>query len=350
MARPFAVAGPGFEGAVARETQEQRKALELGFRALIGGDQGKAYQHFAEAKGMSVGVDPDGGYLVTPTLSEDMTKVMLEVAPFLGLPRTVELTQGDSFEEPVDREAAGYAWVGETQSRSETSSPKLGLFTCPLHELEAQPKATQKLIDTARINVMSWLSAKVGEAFAYGEVSAFFTGNGVSKPRGFLAYPTAATADSSRDWGTLQHIVTGVNGAFAATNPSDVLIDLLAALKPQYRAGAVWTMNRATAAVVRKFKDGQGRYLWTDSLVLGQPPMLLGYPVVEAEQMPDIATGSLSVAFGNFKKAYTIVRRLGVRFLADPYTDKPNVKLYSIERVGGGVNNSEAVKLLKFSA
>ncbi len=340
--------GGGSGDASTHETPEQRKALELGVRALLAGNQTVAYQQFHEAKAMSVGSDADGGYLVTPTFSSEMTEVMLETAPLIGLPRTVEI-EGDRFEEPVDRDEVGADWVGETGSRSDTATPSLGLFECPLHELHAMPKTTQKLLDTARVPLLPWLQGKVAAKFANAEVVAFVNGNGVSKPRGFLGYPTAATADATRAWGTLEHVVTGANGAFAASNPSDVLIDLLAKLKPQYRAGATWLMNRATASVVRKMKDGQGRYLWTDGLLAGQPATLLGYPVVEAEQMPDISTGSLSIAFGNFKKGYTIVRRLGVRFLVDPYTDKPNVRLYAIERVGGGVNNSEAIKLLKFS-
>jgi HK97 family phage major capsid protein len=342
--------GGGGWDAGTHETPEQRKALEQFYRAFIAGDPTKVHQHLAELKGMSVGVDPDGGYVVSPTYSDTMTTVYAEVAPFVDLARTVELTQGDRFEEPVDNGTADAQWVSELGTRSDTTAPKLKLFECPVHELYAMPKTSQKLIDTARIGVVPYLEGKVAEAFALKESEAFYTGNGVGKPHGFLAYPTEATADATRAWGTLEHVVTGANGAFAASNPSDILIDLMAKLKPQYRAGAVWQMNRATAAVVRKFKDGQGQYIWAQGLLAGQPSVLLGYPVVEAEQMPDISTGSLSIAFGNFKKGYSIVRKLGVRLLADPYTDKPNVRLYAIERVGGGVNNSEAIKLLKFSA
>lgn len=349
LGRPFALSGVSDATRAALESPEQCKTLELGFRALLAGNQAKADQHFAEYKAMSVGVDFEGGYLVSPQLSSDMTRVQLETAPFIGLARTIELTMGDRFEEPVDKDAATAAWVSELQSRSDTDTPNLGQFECPLHELHAMPKASQKLIDTARFDVRAYLMEKVGEAFGNTEVTAFFTGNGVGKPRGFLSYPTAATADATRPWGTLEHVVTGANGAFAASNPSDVLIDQMAKLKPQYRAGATWLMNRNTAALVRKMKDGNGQYIWQQGLQAGAPSVLLGYPVVECEQMADPATGSLSVAFGNFRKGYTIVRKLGVRFLVDPYTDKPNVRLYSIERVGGGVNNTEAIKLLKFS-
>jgi HK97 family phage major capsid protein len=173
------------------------------------------------------------------------------------------------------------------------------------------------------------------------------TGNGIAKPRGFLTLDTAATADDTRAWGTLEHVTTGISGSLGDT---DKLIDLVSRLKPQYRAGAVWMMNRFTAAAVQKMKDGEGRPIWLQGIQSGQPNTLLGFPVIESEQMPDIAVNSLSIAFGNFKKGYTIVRRLGVRFLLDPYTNKPNVKLYTFSRVGGDVNNSEAIKLMKFAA
>ena len=197
-------------------------------------------------------------------------------------------------------------------------------------------------------------TGKVAEAFAVAEGHAFLNGNGVGKPRGLLTYTTVATPDATRAWGTLQHVATGSAGAFpvasTSVNSADPLVDLVGALKTQYRVGASWLMNRTTAATVRKLKDADGRHIWTDSLLVGQPAVLLGYPVVLDESMPDVAANSLSIAFGNIQKGYTIVRRLGTRFLVDPYTDKPNVRLYAFARVGAAVNNFEAVKLLKFAA
>jgi len=332
---------------------EDRTVLVKAVRALFSGDQVKANEYFTEAKAMSTGSGPDGGFVVTPTFSTEMTKVMLEISPFIGLARTVEI-EGDAFEEPVDTDQAGAQWVGEEQSRGETDTPRLKMFTCHLHEIQAEPKITQKLIDTARIDPLAWLQEKVAEKFAFAETEAFFNGDGVLRPRGLLTYETAETGDASRPWGTIEHVKTGVNGAFPAASttviPADVLIDLKSKLKSQYRAGAVWLMNRATAALVQKMKDNEGRYVWVSGIQPGQPDTLLGHPVIECEQMPDVGTGNLSIAFGNIQRAYTIVRRLGVRFLLDPYTQKPHVKLYTFARVGGGVNNSEAVKLLKFSS
>jgi len=339
---------PNFMVTSSSENNEDRKALDTAVRALIAGKQADADIAF---KGMQAGIDPDGGYVVTPTFSNEMTRVMLEVAPFIGLPRTVELTSGSTFEEPLDKDEAGADWVGETQTRSETDSPQLGLIRIEAHEICAMPQVTQKLIDTARIDVVQWLQGKVAEKFAHTEVDAFINGNGVAKPRGFLSYTTAATAEATRAWGVFEHVPTGASGAFKAANanPADCLIDLVAALKPQYRQGAVFLMNRATLALVRKLKDSQSRFLLVDSIIAGQPNTLLGYPVVECEQMPDPAADSLSIAFGNFSKGYTIVRRLGTRFLVDPYTNKPHVRLYSYARVGGDATNFEAIKLLKFA-
>jgi len=340
--------GDGIGGA------DHRKSLGMAFRALLSGDQSKAYQHFAEAKAMSVDSDPDGGYVVHATVSDQMTKVMLETSPFIGLCREITLEHGSTFEEPIDRNEAGANWVGERQDRDDTDTPGLGLFRVECKEITAQPKITQKLIDTASIDIVEWLNGKVAEKFAHTETTAYFSGDGVLQPRGFLTHDIAATSDASRAWGTIEYVKTGANGAFASpsatVNPADVLIDLKSKLKAQYRKGAVWLMNRATAAVVQKLKDNEGRYVWVAGIVPGQPDMLLGHPVVESEEMPDVATDSLSIAFGNFKKAYTIVRRLGVRYLLDPYTAKPNVKLYTYARVGGAMNNSEAIKLLQFKA
>ena len=338
----------GLGGSISFAPQESQKDLEqlnLGMRALLAGDQARAVHHFVEAKAMSVGSDPDGGYLVTPALSSDMTRVMAEAAPFIGLTRTVEIDSGDAFEEPVDTEEVGAEWVGERQERSDTDTPQLKMFRCPVHELQAQPAITQKLIDTSGRDVIGWLRAKIGEKFGLSESAAFHSGDGVLRPRGFLDYPTAATGDATRPWWTLEHVVSGS----ANDITPDALINLKATMKTQYRTGAVWLMNRGTAANVSKLKDAENRYLWTNGLTDGQPDVLLGHRVVIDEQMPDTAAGTLPVAFGNFIKGYTIVRRLGVRFLVDPFTSKPNIKLYAFQRVGGGVNNSEAIKLLKIS-
>lgn len=344
---------PGMISTEAKLDTPELKALAGAARALLAGNQEKANALFIEAKAMSVGSDPDGGYVVHDMISTGMTRVMAEISPIYRLARKIPMTTGGGFEEPIDRESAEAQWVGETTSRPDTDTPQLGAFRVDLHEIYAMPKATQKLLDVASINPLTWLTAKVGDAFAVKEGTAFHTGDGIAKPRGILTYPTLTTTDASRAWGTFQHIATGASGAFPTSsttvNPADVLVDVTMALKPQYRAGAAWLMNRLTAGAVRKLKDAEGRHVWVDSLVLGQPAMLLGYPVEIDEEMPDIAANSLSIAFGNVEKTYTIIEQPGTKFLTDPYTDKPNVRLYAYRRVGGGVNNTEALKFLKFA-
>lgn len=332
----------------------ERRSLNNAARALLTGDQHAANQFFIEARALTSQSDPDGGYVVHDVLSSGMTKIMAEISPIYRLARRIPLLAGGAFEEVIDKDSAEAAWVGESQARPDTDSPQLGKFRVDLKEIYAMPKASQTLIDIASMDVLGWLQDKVGDAFAVKEGIAFHTGDGVAKPRGILSFPTAATPDASRAWGTFEHVATGVNGAFPASstsvNPADKLVDVTAALKPQYRADAVWLMNRATAAVVRKLKDADGRHVWVDSLVIGQPSVLLGYPVEIDEEMPDVATGSLSIAFGSVSRTYTIVEQPGVKFLTDPFTDKPNVRLFAYRRIGGGVNNTEGLKFLKFAA
>jgi HK97 family phage major capsid protein len=342
-------------GGSGAQSPTQLKALDGAIRALLRGDQSKADQLFSEAetKGMSADSDPAGGYTVVPTFSSELTKVMAEISPMSRLARNIPLDHGDSFEEIVDKDQAEASWVGEVSARTDTDNPDLGLFRVTLDEMFAMPKASQKLIDVSSFDIVGWLQGKVAEAFAAKESAAFFNGTGVAQPRGILTYPTDATADASRTWGTFEHIATGASGAFptasTSVNSADVLIDVTTALKDQYRAGASWMMCRTTAGAVRKMKDADGRHVWQDSLIAGTPSTLLGYPVYLSEDMPTIGAGTLSIAFGNWNKCYTIIRKPGVKFLTDPYTDKPNVRLYAYARVGAGANHFEACKFLKFS-
>lgn len=299
---------------------------------------------------MSVGSDPEGGYAVYPTFSTGITKRVFETSPLRNYARVVQIST-DSFTELVDLNEPAAAWVGETQSRPETGTPNLASMNIPVHEMYAMPKVTQKLLDDAQFDIADWLITKVSEKLGRQETSAFYTGNGVLKPRGFLTYPTAATGDATRPWGTLEHVITGSDGTFGTTtNGMDKLIDLQSSLKTEYRKNAIWQMNRRTAAAIRKMKDGQGNFIWVPSILAGQPDMLLGHPVEIAEDMPDMETGSLSVAFGDFGAGYTIVDRIGDRVLRDALTQKPYTLFYTYRRVGGDVNNFEAIKLLKFSA
>lgn len=239
-------------------------SVKNAFHALLAGDQQKADQYFAEVKGMSAGVSADGGYTVIPTFSDTMTRVMGQISPISRLARTINLEHGLSFEEVIDRDQAPANWVSETQSRVDTLAPQLGLFRVECGELCVMPKATQTRIDASSVDIVGWLTEKVSESFAVTESATFHTGNGIGKPRGILDYTTAATPDSSRAWGTVQHIATTASGAFptgtTSINPADPLISTIGTLKAQYRDGACWMMNRSTAAVIRQIKDVTGRY------------------------------------------------------------------------------------------
>lgn len=343
--RPLLDGGISFGGSAS-----EQKALNGAVRALIAGQQEKANQLFTEAKAMIAGSGPDGGYVVHDQLSTGMTTIMAQLSPIYRLSRKIRMTHGTTFEEAIDKDNAQAAWVGEVDARNDTITPQLGKLSIDLHEIYAMPKASQTLVDQADIDVLAWLRDKVGTAFAMTESAAFHTGTGIARPYGILNYPTAALGDDTRTWGTIEHVVTGASGAFH-TDKADCLHNVVSKLKPQYRAGAVWLMNRKTANVIRKLKEATTEaYIWQPGLQLGQPDSLMGYRVEIDEDMPDIGANSLSIAFGNFEKAYTIIEMPGAKFLTDPYTDKPNVRLYAYRRVGGAVNNPEAYKLLKFSA
>jgi HK97 family phage major capsid protein len=239
-------------------------------------------------------------------------------------------------------------WVGETDARTETTSPTLAELTFPAMELYAMPAATATLLEDSAVNIDEWIASEVELTFAEQEGAAFVTGDGSNKPKGFLDFTTVANA--SWVWGQIGHVATGVAGDFAASDPSDNLVDLVYALKAGYRQNGAFVMNRKTQAAVRKFKDSSGGYLWQPPAQAGGRASLMTFPVVEAEDMPDIAADSLSVAFGDFRRGYLIVDRQGVRVLRDPFTAKPYVLFYTTKRVGGGVQDFDAIKLLKFAA
>lgn len=332
-----------------RPLEGERKEINAALRSYIKtGNAEGINAMLAVSAGMSVGSDPDGGYTVYPTLSSQMTRRVFELSPMRRLARVVPVSSS-SFEEFNDLDEAEANWVGEKQARPETDTPQIGVLNIPVHEVYAMPKVTQKLLDDSELDLAQWLVEKCSMRFARKEGAAFVNGDGALKPRGFLTYPTAATGDASRAWGTLEHVNTGVSANFdTGTAATDKLIDLVYKLKVAYRANARWSMNRATAGVVRKMKDGDGNYIWQASAAEGQPDRLLGFPVELDEEMPNIGANSLSIAFGDFREGYTIVDRHGLRLLRDPFSAKPHVLFYTYKRVGGDVSNFEAIKLLRF--
>ncbi|MDR6953793.1 HK97 family phage major capsid protein [Ancylobacter sp. 3268] len=289
-----------------------------------------------EYKALMVGSDPDGGFLVpTSTSSRIITKVY-ETSPIDEL-ATHETVSTDALEIPIDTDEAGAGWVGETEARPETSTPQVGVQRIPVHELYAKPRATQQLLEDAGIDIEAWLGRKVAEKFARMRATAFILGNGIKKPRGILTYP----AGSAGARGTIMQVASG----HATALTPDGLVNLMFSLKDRYLARANWLMKRGTVASVMLFKDSQGQYIWRPGLQEGQPSMLLGHSIRRADDMPGVAAGALPVAFGDFGAGYTVVDRLGIRVLRDPYSSKPFVEFYTRTRVGGDVVDFEAYAL-----
>ena len=322
--------------------------------ARPGPGTGTAFEQFLragggiEAKAMSGASDGAGGHAVPDELDARIEATLKSVSPIRAIASVVQVGSS-GYRKLVASGGFESGWAAETARRDETDTPVFNEVAPPMGDLYANPAASQAMLDDAAFDVEAWLGDEIAREFAAAEGAAFVAGNGVNKPRGFLAAPQAAAGDATRPFGTLQYLASGAAGAFAA-NPEEKLIDLVQALRAPYRQGASWVMNAATLARVRKFRASDGALLWQPGLATGQPATLLGYPVVEAEDMPDIAANSLSIAFGNFRAGYLVVERGETQVLRDPYSNKPFVHFYATRRVGGMVSNSEAIKLLRFSA
>lgn len=339
---------PGGLGGGSVEEDENKAEHKRAFAKFMRKGQEQGLKEI-EQKALSVGTPADGGYAVPEVIDSSILQLLLEVSPIRSICNVVSVSTSD-YKKLVDKRGAASGWVGETTARSETNTPTLAEVAAVMGEIYANPAATQQMLDDAFFNAEQWLSSSLADEFAYQENIGFVSGNGTNKPKGFLAYTTAATADASRTFGVLEHVATGQSGALPASNPADILITLMHKLKAGLRQGARWVMNSEVLATLRKLKDGQGNYLWVPGLKEGMSGQILGYPHTEAEAMPAIASNSLSVAFGNFKRGYTVVDRIGTRVLRDPFTNKPYVHFYTTKRVGGMVIDSEAIKLLKFAA
>lgn len=301
----------------------------------------------AELKSMSGIVAVDGGYAVPRAIDEQIAGILKKISPIRSIAQVVTVgTAG--YRKLVMTSGTASGWVSETGARPETTSPKFAEIAPPFGELYANPSATQAMLDDAMFDVESWLANEIAGEFARAEAAAFVTGTGTNQPKGFLAAPTSNANDTSRAFGTLQFIASG-NATGFDPSPELKLIDLVHSLKAAHRQGAVFVMNTATLAQVRKFKAADGSFLWQPGLLEGAPPRLLGYPVIEAEDMPDIAAGNLPIAFGNFQNGYLIAERSSTTILRDPFTNKPFVNFYATKRIGGQVLDSEAIKLLKVS-
>lgn len=327
----------------------QRPLLE-GARAPVD----SAFQGFVrsgatiELKALS-GVSGDaGGYAIPREIDAQIDATLTAISPIRSVANVVKVGSA-GYRKLVTTGGTPSGWAAETDARGGTGTPSFTEIAPPMGELYANPSASQAMLDDAAFDVEAWLAGEIATEFARAEGAAFVNGSGVNRPKGFLQAPIAATGDAARAFGTLQYLASGAAGDFAA-NPQDRLIDLVQALRGAYRQGAVFVMNASTLARIRKFKTSDGAFLWSPSLVAGMPASLLGYPVIEAEDMPDVAANACAIAFGNFKAGYLIAERSETVILRDPYTNKPFVNFYATKRIGGCVANSEAIKLLKFAA
>jgi HK97 family phage major capsid protein len=301
-----------------------------------------------EAKAASIGAGPKGGVSVPIEIDAVIDHVLRAQSPIRSIAQVVDVGSAN-YRKLITTTGVVSGWVSETAARGETDTPDFAEIAPPMGELYANPAASQSMLDDAVFDVESWLGAEIGREFARAEGIAFVTGDGINKPRGFLTAPTGLADDETRAFGTLQYVAAGGAGGFAAANPQDRLIDLVHALAAAYRQGAVWVMNSGTLAKVRKMKDTNGAFLWQPALAADQPATLLGYPVIEAAAMPDIAVDSLSIAFGNFQAGYLIAQRPETVVLRDPFSNKPFVHFYATRRVGGVVVDSRAIKVMKFN-
>jgi len=298
-----------------------------------------------EAKALSIGSSTDGGYLVPPEVEASVTLAMRDISPIRAI-ATVQQVSSNVYNKAFSTTGFAAGWVAETAVPAQTATSNLAQMSFQTMELYAMPAASSQLLDDSIVNIDQWITDEVKITFAQQEGTAFVSGNGNSQPKGFLSYPMVA--QSSYAWGSLGYVATGVAGALPATNPSDKLFDLIYSLKAGYRQNAHWILSRSTQSVIRKLKDSYGDYLWSPALGPGGPATLMGFPIAESEDMPAIGTSSFSLGFGDFARGYLIVDRIGMRILRDPFTVKPYVLFYTTKRVGGGVQDFDAIKLMKF--
>lgn len=341
-ARRGAVERPALDGVKGAQADPARTAFVDRYLRK-GQEAGVELKSFSGATGAA------GGYAVPREIDAQIETLLKATSPIRSV-ATVVKTGSAGYRKLVTSGGTPSGWASETGARPETATPTFNEIVPPSGELYANPAASQAMLDDAQFDVEGWLASEIAMEFGKAEGAAFVSGTGTNQPKGFLTYTTTNEADSVRAFGTLQYVASGAAGTFPASNPQDRLIDLVQALKSPYRQGAAWVMNSATLSAIRKFKTTDGAFLWQPSLSVEQPATLLGYPVIEAADMPDIAANSLSIAFGNFAHGYVIAERAETSILRDPYSNKPFVHFYAVKRIGGAVANSEAIKVMKFAA
>ncbi len=325
-------------GAVADLDAPHQKAFNAYVRS---GDDADLRGLELEGKALSTTVNSDGGYLVDPQTSETVKSVLASTASLRAVANVVNV-EATSYDVLVDHTDLGAGWANETDPAAETGTPQIDRIAIPLHELSALPKASQRLLDDSAFDIEGWLAGRIADKFAKAEAAAFVSGDGIDKPTGILTHPTVE--NDSWSWSNIGYKVTGASGDVSA----EAIVDLVYALGADYRANGTFVMNSKTVGQVRKLKDADGRFLWSDGLAAGEPARLMGYPVLICEDMPDPAADSFSIAFGDFAAGYTVAERPDLRVLRDPFSAKPHVLFYATKRVGGDVSDFAAIKLLKF--
>jgi HK97 family phage major capsid protein len=312
--------------------------------ALLGADDDKLEFH---KKDLVAGSGPDGGYFILPDRSSSVSTRIFETSPLRPVANIVT-TNSDVWEIPIDDDEPASGWVGEVEARPDTASSQVGLIKIPVHEQYASPKATQKMLDDAGFDIEAWHNMKVSRKFGRLENTGFVSGDGSKKPKGFLDYPAWAAAGVYERHKVEQVTATGTAGTL---DEADDLITLQNTLLEDYQAGAAWGMRRATFTAVMTLKDSQGQYLLNPNILKeGTDKVLLGSSVIFMSDMPAVAGDALAVVYADWSEFYTIVDRLGIRVLRDPYTSKPYTKFYTTKRVGGAVTNYEAGKILKINS
>jgi HK97 family phage major capsid protein len=287
-----------------------------------------------QQKTMYAASDPDGGYAIPRPTVDRIVKDITESSPVRQF-ATIVTIGGEEYKYLIDIDDNGAGWVSERASRPKTDTAQIQMGNIPAHEMYANPFVTQKQLDDAAFDIEGWLNGKVATKFGRLEASAFVLGDGAGKPRGFMTYAAGSS------WGQIEQ----VNSGSATAVTADGLILLQNALKAEYAASAVFCMRRSTVGQIRLLKSHDSQYIWQPGLQAGEPATLLGDPVVRMADMPAIGSGTTPIAYGNLAETYTIVDRLAIRILRDPYSNKPYVEFYTTKRVGGDVTNFESLKI-----
>lgn len=336
----------GAQRAAQRPALAASSAAQTEVKGFVDGYLRRGNTH--EIKSISGTSPSDGGYAVPRQIDAMIARQLTEISPIRALAQVVQ-TGSAGYRKLVATGGTASGWAGETAERPETDTPSFAEIAPPSGDLYANPAASQAMLDDAGFDLESWLSSEIAMEFARAEGAAFVNGSGTNQPRGFLKAPTSTLGDAARAFGSVQYVGTGDATGFG-TDPEEKLIDLVHTMKAGHRQGASFVMNSTTLAEVRKLKTSDGAFLWQPGLIEGQPDRLLGYPVVEAEDMPDIAGGAYPIAFGNFRHGYLIAERSATQVLRDPFTNKPFVHFYATKRIGGQVLDSAAIKLLRIEA